>query len=160
MTKRSPSSRIPISPGILLVSTIKSGLTRPDRSCTSRSVPPASILAVPDAPARILTASSTVVGAAKFTLGIFAPEFALAHFCGPSRMRAPHNPGLHYHPPRREELVSNGSILVDAPTQGSHKLSPIIAEVAFMPQNRTSPHEDWPNLPVTAWDETRATLHM
>ena len=29
-----------------------------------------------------------------------------------------------------------------------------------MPQNRTSPHEDWPNLPVTAWDETRATLHM
>jgi hypothetical protein len=29
-----------------------------------------------------------------------------------------------------------------------------------MPENRTSPDEDWPNLPVAAWDETRATLHM
>src|SRR6266446_3635165 len=78
MTKRPLSSRIPISPGILLVSTIKSGLTRPDRNCTSRSVPPASTLATPEAPARILTASSTLVGAAKLRLGMFAPEIARA----------------------------------------------------------------------------------
>src|SRR5262245_22461015 len=84
MTKRSLSSRMPISPGILLVSTIKSGLTRPDRNCTSRSVPPASTLATPEAPVRILTASSTLVGAAKLRLGMFAPEIARAHTGGPT----------------------------------------------------------------------------
>src|SRR5439155_1245924 len=59
MTKRSLSSRMPISSGILLVSTIKSGRTRPDRNCTSRSVPPASTLAIPEAPARIFAAATT-----------------------------------------------------------------------------------------------------
>src|ERR1700730_144342 len=109
MTKRSLSSRIPISPGILLVSTIKSGLTRPDRSCTNRSVPPASTLAIPEAPARILTASSTLVGAAKLRLGMFAPEIAQAHSGGPIHMPAPHNLGLHYHPPRRDQLSSKAT---------------------------------------------------
>src|SRR5262245_49908744 len=94
MTKRPLSSRIPISPGILLVSTINSGLTRPDRSCTSRSVPPASTLAAPEAPARILTASSTLVGAAKLRLGMFAPEFARARFREPRGKR--HHATLAY----------------------------------------------------------------
>src|SRR5437899_3350910 len=114
MTKRSLSSRMPISSGILLVSTIKSGRTRPDRNCTSRSVPPASTLAIPEAPARILTASSTLVGAAKLRLGMFAPEIARAHSGGPIHMPAPHNLGLHYHPLRREELCSNASTIIDA----------------------------------------------
>src|SRR5438132_8700961 len=130
MTKRPLSSRIPISPGILLVSTIKSGLTRPDRNCTSRSVPPASTLATPEAPARILTASSTLVGAAKLRLGMFAPEIARAHSGGPIHMPAPHNPGLHYHPLRREELCSNASTLIDAATGGSGRLDRPIAQTA------------------------------
>ena len=29
-----------------------------------------------------------------------------------------------------------------------------------MPNNRASSTEDWPSLPVAAWDENRATLHM
>src|SRR5882724_6034968 len=122
MTKRPLSSRIPISPGILLVSTIKSGLTRPDRNCTSRSVPPASTLATPEAPARILTASSTLVGAAKLKLGMFAPEIARAWFRGPRGNNGTAHSGLHYHPLRREELCSNASTLVDAAAGGSRKL--------------------------------------
>src|ERR1051326_6524735 len=46
------TSRIPISPGIFLVSTMRSGFSRPDRSCTTRSVPPANSFATPPAPAR------------------------------------------------------------------------------------------------------------
>src|SRR5262245_23136811 len=111
MTKRSLSSRMPISPGILLVSTIKSGLTRPDRNCTSRSVPPASTLAIPGAPARILTASSTLVGAAKLKLGMFAPEYARAHLNGPAKMSAPHWPLVTPPSPWREELCSKAPIL-------------------------------------------------
>jgi hypothetical protein len=38
---------------------------------------------MPEAPARILTASSTLVGAAKLKLGMFAPEFARAQFSEP-----------------------------------------------------------------------------
>jgi hypothetical protein len=63
MTKKPSSSRMPIMPGIRLVSTISSGFSRPLRSCTSRSVPPDITFARPLAPAKILTASSTLVGA-------------------------------------------------------------------------------------------------
>src|SRR6516225_2387289 len=87
MTKPSAVSRMPISSGILFVSTISSGRVRPDRSCTKRSVPPASTLAIPEAPAKISTASSTLVGAAKLRLGMFAPEFARAHSGGPKCRR-------------------------------------------------------------------------
>ena len=51
-------------PGIFLVSTIRSGFSRPDRICTKRSVPPDRTFARPEAPANSLTASSTVEGAA------------------------------------------------------------------------------------------------
>src|SRR6516162_5814483 len=85
---------MPISSGILFVSTIRSGRVRPDRSCTKRSVPPASTLAMPEAPAKILTASSTLVGAAKLKLGMFAPEFARAQFSGPTKCR--HRTALAY----------------------------------------------------------------
>src|SRR5208282_6709572 len=108
MTKWAPSSRMPIIPGILLVSTINSGFIRPDRSCTSRSVPPASTLAMPEAPAKILTASSTLVGAAKLRLGMFAPEFA-GTFRRANRNVGTAHLGLHYHPLRREALCSNAS---------------------------------------------------
>jgi len=37
-----------------------------------------------------LTASSTLVGAAKLRLGMFAPEIARARFRGPTEMSAPH----------------------------------------------------------------------
>ena len=74
MTNRPASSRMPIISGIRLVSTITSGRVRPERSCTRRSVPPASTLAMPELPAKILTASSTVVGAVKLKVGMFAPE--------------------------------------------------------------------------------------
>src|SRR5271165_6298636 len=114
MTKPSAVSRMPISSGILFVSTISSGRVRPDRSCTKRSVPPASTLAIPEAPAKILTASSTLVGAAKLRLGMFAPEIARAQFRGPRGMTALRSLGLHYHPLRREELCSNASL--DQPT--------------------------------------------
>src|SRR6516162_1138052 len=109
ITKRSLSSRMPISPGILLVSTISSGLVRPDRSCTSRSVPPASTLAIPEAPAKTLTASSTLVGAAKLRLGMFAPENRAGTQKRADRMSGRTAPGLHHDPPRREELCSNAS---------------------------------------------------
>src|SRR4029077_1596543 len=98
-------------------STIMSGRTRPDRNCTSRSVPPASTLAVPEAPARILTASSTLVGAAKLRLGMFTPEFARAHLRGPRTCRCRITLGLHYHPPWREELCSNPSGTCAQPRQ-------------------------------------------
>ena len=74
MTNWFASSRMPIIPGIRFVSTINSGRVRPDRSCTSKSVPPASTLAMPELPAKILTASSTLVGAEKLKLGMFAPD--------------------------------------------------------------------------------------
>ena len=63
-TKPPPSSRMPMMPGIFLVSTIRSGFSRPDRICTRRSVPPDRTFARPEAPANSLTASSTVEGAA------------------------------------------------------------------------------------------------
>ena len=42
--------------------------------------------------ARILTASSTLVGAAKLRLGMFAPQIARAHLSGPREVSAPHSP--------------------------------------------------------------------
>src|SRR6516164_5707116 len=109
MTKRSLSSRMPINSGILLVSTINSGLVRPDRSCTRRSVPPASGLANPAAPARILTASSTLVGAAKFTVGMFAPESAHTFSRAAQEDGTAQTSRLHYHLMAREQLCSNVS---------------------------------------------------
>ena len=54
---------MPMMPGICLVSTISSGLMRPERSWTSRSVPPDMTRVGPVAAASSLTASLTVVGA-------------------------------------------------------------------------------------------------
>ena len=45
ITKKSPSSRIPMIPGMRLVSTISSGFSRPLFSWTNRSVPPDKTLA-------------------------------------------------------------------------------------------------------------------
>jgi ribosome-associated protein len=82
-------------------------LTRPDRICTKRSVPPDNTFANPEAPAKMLTASSTVVGDAKLTLGMFAPyKIALARPFAPDGSRAVHVTGLHHHGQRREVLIS------------------------------------------------------
>src|SRR5215470_15939270 len=107
-TKLSPSSRMPIMPGIRFASTITSGRTRPDFSWTRRSVPPDSTFATPPLAANALTASSIDVGAVKLTLGMFAPgKDALAarrHRAkgGPAR----HGSGLHYHPRQGEVQIA------------------------------------------------------
>src|SRR5579875_2093483 len=73
ITNLSVSSRTPIRPGMRFKSTIVSGRIRPERNCTKRSVPPDSGLAKPALAVSARTASSTVVGAVKLTLGMSAP---------------------------------------------------------------------------------------
>src|SRR5580658_8491008 len=75
ITKPPFTSRMPIIPGMRLVSTINSGLVRPLFICTSRSVPPDNGLARPEVAASILTASLTVVGEANVSPGIVTPDF-------------------------------------------------------------------------------------
>ncbi len=63
MTKLSPSRRTPMTPGTRLRSTIVAGFTRPLRSCTIRSVPPASARAAAPPAASALAAASALSGA-------------------------------------------------------------------------------------------------
>ena len=81
ITKPSPSARTPISPGILLTSTITSGFVRPVRSCTNRSVPPESTLPAPFALLSARTASSSVLGALYVNVAMFDSRHVASLVC-------------------------------------------------------------------------------